>query len=152
MGFGQNGSWTLKPMDFRIEVELILPFLIGKRWSIKKYDFLLFYAFLHLKRYFQPKICQTHIWKKLKIVKILIFEKWCQSMFYYQNFVENGFLRLKEPFSSTISHFQLIWTLGKKWWIWVKITFFMIFQCRTWWASKLQKMVQNVENARKHVL
>ena len=92
MGFGQNGSWTLKPMDFRIEVELILSFLIEKRWSIKKYDFLLFCAFLHLKRYFQPKMCQTHISKKIEnrqkfdfpkmVSKYVLISKFCRKWFF----------------------------------------------------------------------
>ena len=128
MGFGQNGSWTLKPMDFRIEVELMCPFFVGKSSNIKEYGFAFFIAFLHENLHFWAKKCKTHNLKNFKIVKKLIFQKWVLNTFQHRNIVKNDFLMPKDHFSTHIRYFHTLWTSSWKSWFLSEIRFFAIFR------------------------
>ena len=127
MGFGQNGSWTLKPLDFRIDVELMWPFFVGESSNIKEYDFAFFIAFLHEILHFWAKKCKTHNLKNPKIVKKLIFQKWVLNTFQHRNIVKNYFLMPKDHFSTHIRYFHTLWTSCWKSWFFSKIRFLPIF-------------------------
>ena len=154
LSYGFLGKWvfSLKSALSEDWGRINLAIFNWKKVKYQKIWFSTFLCFFAPKTVFSAQNVPNPHFKKIENRQKFDFPKMMSKYVLISKFCRKWFFKAQraifEPYFTFLAHLDP-W---KKWWFWVKITFFMIFQCRTLWATKLWKMVKNMKNARKHVL